>query len=509
MRAEENALNPRALGLVALVLTAAPPLAAQRPRPAAPSPLTPALAAATPQVMSAVSTFLSDSLLRGRVPGTPGGTLAARFLAAQFQALGLSPGGANGTFFQPVPLLRVRAKPSTVFGAGRETVTPRSPEELVVWPVTTDSLISMDGELVFAGYGIEAPEFKWDDYKGVPQAGRIVLVLAGDPGLQDSTAFGGRKHTRYGNWTYKLEQAAKMGAVGVLIVHSAEATGLTWERLATPRAGDQLWLEQQLPATSLKFAGWIREDLARNLLQTAGRDYQLLLKRALRPEFSPLNTGIHAAINIDTEIARTQGLNVVARLEGSDSAARQEPVVIAASYVRLESDAAFWRDSGATGADEAASAAALVAAATGAVRLTQFPRRPMVFVAVAGRPGAEYYATRSKDRTVAVVHLEGTPPRTASNTSVLGTDRSSLGDVVRAGALAEDIVLEAPGDSEAKFLVSGAFPYVQAGPVVSLRPDGSPRTARLALRIVWTLATSAQFPAWLPGFEPPSARRKP
>ncbi|MSR06206.1 MAG: hypothetical protein EXR93_03925 [Gemmatimonadetes bacterium] len=488
---------------------AAPPLAAQRPRPIAPSPLTPALAAATPQVMSAVSTFLADSLLRGRVPGTPGGTLAARFLAAQFQALGLSPGSATGTYYQTVPMLRVRAKLSTIFGAGRETISPRAPDELVIWPLTTDSVTSMDGELVFAGYGIEAPELRWDDYKGVPQTGRIVLVLAGDPGLQDSTAFGRRKRTRYGSLAYKIDQAARMGAAGVLVIHSVEGTGLNWDRLTAPIAGDQLWLEQQVRSTSLKFAGWVREDLAKKLLQTAGRDYQLLVKRALRPESSPLNTGIHAAVDIETDITRMQGLNVMARLEGSDPAAQQEPIVIAAPYVRLESDAAFWRDSGATAASETAASATLVAAAAGAVRLAPTPRRPMVFLATVGRPGAEFYATHARERTVAVLHLEGTPPKNAGGTMTLGTDRSNLGDIVRAAAIAEEISLEISADLESQFLVSGAFPYSQAAPVVSFRPDGSPAPARLALRFLWTIATSPQFPTWLPGFEPATAREKP
>lgn len=494
-----------AVGLLAM----ATPGLAQRTRAPAPSPLTPALSAVRSEVLDATVSFLGDSLLRGRVPGTNGGVLAARFIASHFQTLGLAPAGANGTFLQAVPLMRVRAKASAVFGAGRETFTPKSPDDLVLWPLTTDSLISMDGEMVFAGYGIEAPEFGWDDYKGVPQAGRIVLVLAGDPGVQDSAVYGGRMRPRFGNWNYKLEQAAKMGAAGVLIVHSASATGSPWLRLAAPLAGDHLWLAPGPARTSLKFAGWIREDVARALLKAAGRDYQLLLRRAQQKEFSPVNTGIHAAFDIDTDISRTQGLNIVARLEGADSTARGEPVILAAPYVRFDSDAGFWRDSGSTSADEVMGVANLLATAAGAVRLTSPPRRPLLFVASAGRPGAEQFVGQLRDRAVSVIHFEGAPSKTVAGQTVAGLDRSSLEEVVRSAAQADGVVLDTDGGSEASFVASGAYTYAAGlAPVIDLRPDGSPKTPRLALRIAWAVANSSQFPAWLPGMEPVSARRR-
>lgn len=485
------------------------PVRAQRTRAPAPSPLTAALSAVRSEVLDATVSFLGDSLLRGRVPGTNGGVLAARFIASQFQALGLAPAGTGSTFLQPVPLLRVRARPSAVFGAGRETFTPKSPDDLVLWPLTTDSLVSMDGEMIFAGYGTEAPEFGWDDYKGVPQAGRIVLVLGGDPGVRDSTAYGGRVRPRFGNWNHKLEQAAKMGAAGVLMVHSASATGSPWSRLAAPLAGDHLWLVPGPARTSLKFAGWIREDVARALLKAAGRDYQLLLRRAQQQEFSPANTGIHAAIDIDTDISRTQGFNIVARLDGADSTARGEPVILAAPYVRFDSDASFWRDSGSTSADEVVGVANLLATAAGAARLTSPPRRPLLFVATAGRPGAEQFVSQVRDRAVSIIHFEGAPSRTATGQTVAGLDRSSLDEVVRGAAQADGVVLDTDGGSEASFVASGAYTYATGlGPAIDLRPDGSPKTPRLALRIAWALANSSLFPAWLPGMEPVTARRR-
>ena len=503
-----NRLRGVCVGVVLLAF--AQPAQAQRARPPAPpSALTSALGAATPELLGAVASFLGDSLLRARIPGSPGGALAAHFLAAQFQALGLRPGAANGTFLQPVPMLRVRARPSVVFGAGRETSTPKTPDDLVVWPLTTDSLISMDGEMVFAGYGIEAPEFGWDDYKGVPQTGRIVLILGGDPGLPDSGADAGRKRPRYGNWAYKLAQAAKMGAAGVIMVHSSNAATLSWQRLVAPLSGDHFWPDPAPAPTSLKFAGWIREDVVRALLKAAGRDYQLLVRRARQPEFSPLITGVQAAVDIDTDVTRIQGLNVVARLEGRDSGTIREPVVLAASYVRLGSDASFWRDSTPSSTDDCFGVAALVAAAAGASRLTPLPSRPLVFVATAGRPGAERFVAQSRDRTVATIHIEGAPVRGPAILAALGLDRSSLGDLALAAAQLDGTLLGPGTDSEAEFLASGAYPYATAAsPALNLRADESPRTARLALRVALGLASSSQFPAWMPGMEPPSPNRK-
>jgi len=506
VRAEKANLSLRTIcPWVIITLVAVGPARGQRQRPAVPSPLTPALSAVRPEVLGAVGGFLSDSLLHGRVPGTPGGTLAARFLAAQFRTLGLTPAGAGGTFFQPVPLIRVRARPSIVLGAGRETFTPKSPDEIVLWPLGTDSTVNMDGELVFAGFGIEAPEFGWDDYKGVPQTGRIVMVLAGDPSQFDSTTSNDHRTGPYSNWTYKLDEAAKMGAAGVLIIHSADATGLSWSALAGPLAGDHLWLEPRPASGSLKFAAWIREDLAKKLLQAAGRDYPLLRRRALRPEFSPLSTGIHAAIDIDIDVSRSQGLNVVARMDGTDSTARGEPVIIAAPYVRLGTDATFWRDSGSTVADETAGVATLLATAAGVTRLTPSPRRPILFVATAGRPGAEVFTAAmqsARQRPVAVLHLEGSPPHGVSSLTTLGADRSSLGDIALSAAQAEGVVLETPAGSQADFLTAGAYPYTLAGPpALDFRPDGSPRTGRLVLRMAWLLANGTQFPTWLPGME--------
>jgi hypothetical protein len=222
-----------------------------------------------------------------------------------------------------------------------------------------------------------------------------------------------------------------------------------------------------------------------------------------------VTTGVHAAIDVDSDLSRAQGFNVVARLGGADSAARREQVVLAAPYVRLDSDAGFWRDSASASTPDVAGAATLMAAAAGATRFSPAPRRPVVFVATAGRPGAEYFAAQARDRTAAVVHLEGAPARTVGSLAVLGADRSTLGEMALAAAQAEDAVLGTAGDSEADFLASGAFPYTATGaPVLDLRPDGSARTARLALRIVWTVATGTQFPAWLPGMEPPTARRR-
>src|SRR5204863_6160761 len=205
------------LTVAILLVTWLAPLHGQRPTVAA-APLPPVSSAA----LDAHIRYLADDLLEGRAPGTRGGRLAARYIAAQFEALGLEPAGPDSSYFQPVALVGMTPHPSLVWGKGGATRPLTYLDDFVAWAERPESHIVADGEVVFVGYGIEAGEWHWDDYKGADVRGKVLLMLVNDPGLQDSTIFNGRALTYYGRWTYKLEEAARRGALGAILVHTPE-----------------------------------------------------------------------------------------------------------------------------------------------------------------------------------------------------------------------------------------------------------------------------------------------
>src|SRR5438445_9353031 len=182
---------------------------------ACPTPLPPSTAVLQLPPLPAVNTaamdahlkYLADALLEGRAPATRGGRLASRYIAAQFQALGLDPAGPEGSYFQPVALVGMMSRPSLVWGRGGATRPLKYLDEFVAWAERPEAHLVTDGDVVFVGYGARAPEWQWEDYKDTDVRGKVLLMLVNDPGLQDSTVFNGKALTYYGRWTYKLEEA--------------------------------------------------------------------------------------------------------------------------------------------------------------------------------------------------------------------------------------------------------------------------------------------------------------
>jgi len=213
-------MRPRPLTLaLAVASIAASPLLAQT---SAPSPATQVARALDAKVLKTHLEFLADDALEGRAPGTRGGKLAAKYIAAQFERLGLEPVGDSGTYFQRVPIIALTPEPTlAVQGASAAPLAWK--KDFVMWSMRNDSLVNVRGDVVFAGYGIVAPEYGWNDYAGLDAKGKIVVVLVNDPGLQDSTIFRGKILTYYGRWTYKIEEAQRQGAAGLLMVQTTES----------------------------------------------------------------------------------------------------------------------------------------------------------------------------------------------------------------------------------------------------------------------------------------------
>src|SRR4051812_41772544 len=247
--------------------------------------------------MDAHLKFLASDLLEGRAPATRGGKLATEYIAAQFHALGLQPAGPNGSYFQPVALVGMTPQPTLTWGKAGQPDSLAYREQFVAWAERPEADIASDGEVVFVGYGIRAPEWQWDDFKGMDLHGKVLLMLVNDPGLVDSTVFLGKILTYYGRWTYKLEEAARQGAVGAILVHTAESATYPWDVVRSSWTVEQFKLDQAR-SPSLAIAGWVTEAAARAELAKAGLNLDSLSRAAARREFRPVSTGIQASVHV-------------------------------------------------------------------------------------------------------------------------------------------------------------------------------------------------------------------
>src|SRR5947208_6918331 len=266
------------------------------PGPAAtPATLAAPIPAVSTAAMDAHLKYLADDLLEGRAPATRGGRLAAKYIAAQFAALGLEPAGSDGSYFQPVAVVGMTPHPSLVWGKGGATRSLTYLDDFVAWAERPESHSVADGDLVFVGYGIRAGEWRWDDYKDVDVRGKVLLMLVNDPGLQDTTIFNGRALTYYGRWTYKLEEAARRGALGAIRVHTTESAAYGWDVVRGSWSVEQFKLDRPA-AQSIAFAGWVTQDAAQAALAQAGLSLDSLTRAAARRDFRPVPTGLHVAL---------------------------------------------------------------------------------------------------------------------------------------------------------------------------------------------------------------------
>jgi Zn-dependent M28 family amino/carboxypeptidase len=429
--------------------------------------------------MDAHLRFLASDLLEGRAPATRGGRLAAEYIAAQFQALGLQPAGANGTYFQPVALVGMTPQPTLSWAkAGSPPDSLSYREAFVAWAERPEADISADAEVVFVGYGIRAPEWQWDDYKGADLRGKILLMLVNDPGLVDSTVFLGKILTYYGRWTYKLEEAARQGAAGAILIHTTESATYPWEVVRGSWSVEQFKLDQP-HSPSIAFAGWVTEASARAALAKAGLYLDSLTRAAARRDFRPVATGVQAAVRVHSALRHVESENVAARLPGRDQRLASQAVLITAHWDHKGIGPIIRGDSIYNGAEDNASG---IAAMLGAAKaLTQLPRpaRSIVFVATtaeeSGLLGSEAYVQRpllALAQTTAVLNLDVTNTRGATrDIGALGMDRSTLGPVFEAAARAESLTVESQPDVRGSFFRSDHFPFARSGvPALSIKP---------------------------------------
>ncbi len=282
--------------------------------------------------------FLSDDLLEGRYPGLRGGELAAKYIATQFALDGLKPAGDNGGYMQQVRFVGMTVRPASTsmefLPATGAPIQLRFGDDYTVTNRTLTPETTIDAPLVFVGYGITAPEYQWDDYKGIDVKGKVIVCIVGDPPSEDPSFFAGRALTYYGRWTYKFEQAARMGAVGAIIIHRTDLASYGWDVVKNSNTSEQTSLRDD-PAPHLRAASWIQLDVARKLFTAAGVDFDHAFAAAGQRGFHaiPLNVRLHA--HVSSKVRNFESPNVVAMLPAATSVAPDQAVLYTAHYDHL------------------------------------------------------------------------------------------------------------------------------------------------------------------------------
>ncbi len=350
----------------------------------------------SPDRIKAHVAYLSSDRLEGRGPGTRGEILATEYLADEFKKAGLKPLGPRDTYYQPVPLVRVVTSPKSTLQAvkGETTLSIPCEEGFSGTSQTQQELEEFNAEAIFLGHGITAPEYDWDDYRGVDVKGKIVVLFTNQPPSNDPKFFTGTALTYYGRWTYKFEEAARRGAKACFIIHTNQTAGYPWS-VVRPLDGAQLKREAGQPA--LAFAGWLNSEAGEKLLNLSGRTVEGALKEANTKGFKAYSLGFNLKGRIETRIEKIVSNNVVGIAEGSDPTLKADAVVFTAHWDHLGVGRAVLGDSIYHGAaDNATGCGLLIELARAWCAQSPRPNRSAIFLAVTaeekGLLGSKYYA---------------------------------------------------------------------------------------------------------------------
>jgi Zn-dependent M28 family amino/carboxypeptidase len=445
--------------------------------------------AADPHAISAASILARTKVLasdefEGRAPGSPGEDKTVAYLVSEFKKLGLRPGNPDGTFIQKVQLVGITSKPTLTFTVGGTTLPMEHITEFVGPTSRVQEHIAMkDTEVVFVGYGVVAPEYGWDDYKGVNVRGKTVVMLVNDPpvvdpktGQLDPKIFGGNAMTYYGRWTYKYEIAAEKGAAACLIVHETGPAAYPFGVVVTSRTRENFEIRaRDGNAGHVAMEGWLTVDAARKLFTACGRDFDQLKKSAATREFRPAALGAKASFTIESTLRNVDSRNVVALLPGADAKLRDEYLIYTAHWDHLGRDERLKGDQIYNGAaDNAAGTAVLLelAQAFKALPLADRPKRSILFLSVTaeekGLLGSRYYAQNPLyplNHTLADINMDGANQfGPTSDLEVIGFGASTLDDLGLAAAQAQGRELKPEAHPErGSFYRSDHFEFAKVG----------------------------------------------
>jgi Zn-dependent M28 family amino/carboxypeptidase len=436
----------------------------------------PALAALdTAAIMSHIRVLAHDSLL-GRAPGSLGEDRTVAYLESQFKAMGLKPGNTDSTYIQKVPLVGITVKnsPTLTFTKDGRTQALKWRDDFVAWTKHVAPTAELkNSELVFVGYGVEAPEFRWDDFKGMDVAGKTLVMLVNDPPLTDTARFGGPRMTYYGRWTYKYEQGQRHKAAGVLIIHETVPAGYPFTVVQGKTAEQFDLVVPDKNMTRPNVEGWITLDQAKALFTLAGHNFDSLKTAAATDAFKPVALGVTANVAIANTLRTLDSRNVLAKLEGSDPVLKDEYVIYTAHWDHFGVGTKVNGDSIYNGAlDNATGTASVLAAAKAYTLMPTAPKRSTLFLMVTaeeqGLLGSAYYAAMPVyplAKTVAVINIDGVNQfGKTSDLTVVGLGASDLDDYARVAASAQGRVLKPDAEPEKGFYYrSDHFNFAKQG----------------------------------------------
>jgi Zn-dependent M28 family amino/carboxypeptidase len=499
---------------------------------------------------------LSADEFEGRGPGTRGEELTVAYLTEQFQRLGLKPGNPNGTFVQNVPLVGFTGQPTVTLSAGDRTIPLTVLQDYVA--VSRHFVPQVDvasSDIVFVGYGVVAPEYGWDDYKGVDVRGKTVLMLINDPAVPDpadpakldANMFKAKTMTYYGRWTYKYEIASEKGAAAAIIIHEDGPAGYPWEVVSGSWGRENFDIRNPGgPGNRIKAESWITTPKARELLSASGQDFDALKRAAVRKDFRPVVLNAKASFSIKQTVREVQSKNVVAMVEGDSE---DEFIVYSAHWDHLGKDPNLAGDQIYNGAlDNASGTAAMIEIAEAFTKLGRKPSRSILFLAVTaeekGLLGAKYYGNNPLyplNKTLANINMDGVNQwgRT-KDIVIVGYGNSELDDVLtQAAQLQGRVIVPDPEPEKGFFYRSDHFEFAKQGvpalytdagndfigkpagygeqkraeytandyhkPADEIKPDwdlsGAVEDVRLLFTVGYKVAESDRWPEWKPGTE--------
>ena len=459
--------------------------------PMPPVPNVAALPPAAEQAMAAINAenirwhvkFLAHDLLEGRGTGQRGGDIAAEYIATQFALYGLKPSGDNGTYMQKVPMQGIVTLPDSTYSLvpskGAE-INLRAKEDIVAMDETGDTSSTVDAPIVWMGYGIDAPEFNWNDYKDADVKGKVLLMLVNEPASDDPKFFGGKALTYYGRWTYKFEEAARKGALGVLLIHKTDMASYGWDVVRNSWSGERSYLRDD-PAPKLKIASWIQLDIARQLMQDCGLDLDAQMAAASKPGFRAQPLAAKFKAHILSKVRPFDVNNVVAILPGSDPKLKDQGVMYSAHYDHLGIVAGMPGDNIYNGAQDNATGVGILLEIARVFSETKTPpKRAMYFASVTaeeqGLRGSEYYGKHpplpAKQLSLDLNFDDVPPLGVPLELTVSGAERTTFYPTVESTAKAFALtIVPDPNPGAGHYYRSDHFSLARVGvPAFSLGP---------------------------------------
>jgi Zn-dependent M28 family amino/carboxypeptidase len=426
---------------------------------------------------------LASDEYEGRLPATPGEEKTVAYLTGEFKRLGLAPGNPDGSYVQKVPLVGIEGTPSMTLKVGRNKLPLTFRDDYVA--VTSRFVPEVKvkkSDVVFVGYGVQAPEYGWDDYKGLDVKGKTIVMLINDPAVPDAhdpsklddAMFKGRAMTYYGRWTYKYEIASKLGAAAAIIVHETVPASYPWSVVQASWTGEQFSLARpDRNASRVPVQAWITLDKARELFKASGQDFDALHAAAKSRDFKPVPLKATASFTIRNQVREVNSRNVMGRVAGSDPKLAAETIIYTAHWDHLGRDPALKGDQIHNGAvDNATGVAGLLELAEAFAKVTPAPKRSLLFVAVTaeeqGLLGSQQYTEAPLyplDKTVAEFNMDGLNViGPTSDLQVIGFGQNSLEELLADEAAANHRVIVPDTQTEKGYYYrSDQFNFAKVG----------------------------------------------